>query len=274
VIQHGHAIGDLHDHAHVVLDQDDREPEVGDESAQEMHQGARFALSHPGGRLVEEQERWPGGERSRQLEPPPVTVRQVARDDVCAALQPDPIEEADRARGQLGLGPVEAGIAREDVPEPQRDARVHADQHVFDRGHVGEEPDVLERPADAQRGDLIGAQAEERLTAEGDAALVRGVEPGEDVEERGLPGPVRPDDRGDPPVDREVHPVQRRESAEPLRDAPGFEQGRAQWASSRWRRRAGKMPCGRKIIIRTRMMPKTIRSYLAGSNWVGRSARL
>src|SRR2546422_3871733 len=34
------------------------------------------------------------------------------------------------------------------------------------------------------------------------------------------------------------------------------------------------MPCGRKIIMSTRMMPKIIRSYFAGSNWVGKSARL
>src|SRR6267142_4547089 len=35
VIQYGHPVGDFHDHAHVVLDQDDGEPQVGDESPQE-----------------------------------------------------------------------------------------------------------------------------------------------------------------------------------------------------------------------------------------------
>ena len=31
VVQHGDVVGDLHDHAHVVLDEQDGEAEVGDE---------------------------------------------------------------------------------------------------------------------------------------------------------------------------------------------------------------------------------------------------
>src|SRR4029453_10010825 len=136
----------------------------------------------------------------------------------------DAVEQAEGARRQLRLGPAEARIVREDVPQTERDARVHPDQNVLDGGHVGEEPDVLERPTDAESRGLGGAEAEERLTAEGHAALVRHVEPGEDVEERGLAGSIRPDDRHDAALEGEVHAVQRGEASEPLGDAAGLEE--------------------------------------------------
>src|SRR5262249_15953974 len=170
VVQNGHPIGDLHDHAHVVLDQDDGEVEIGDEAAQQPHERACLALGHAGGRLVQQQELGLGGQRARQLEPPAVTIRKVARDDIRVGLKANAVEQAEGARRQLRLGPAEARVVREDVPQTERDARVHPDQNVLEGGHVGEEPDVLERPANAESRDLVGAQAEERLTAEGHAA--------------------------------------------------------------------------------------------------------
>src|SRR5436309_347461 len=72
-------------------------------------------------------------------------------------------------------------------------------------------------------------------------------------------------------VEREIDAVDGGEAAEPLGHSARLE---ARHRSSRWRRRAGRIPCGRKIIMSTKMMPKIIRSYFAGSNWVGKSARL
>src|SRR5438034_925548 len=87
-------------------------------------------------------------------------------------------------------------------------------------------PDVLERPANPERRDLVGAEAEERSPAERDAALVGGIEPREDVEERRLSRAVRPDDRRDARLEREVHRLQRGEAAEPLGHPSGVEEGR------------------------------------------------
>src|SRR5258705_4223175 len=92
VIEHRDPVGDLHDHAHVVLDQDNGDAEVGHEPTQQMHQGARFPLGHAGRRLVEEQQRGLGGERAGELEPSAIAVRQVARDDIRADRQPDAIQ--------------------------------------------------------------------------------------------------------------------------------------------------------------------------------------
>src|SRR5712691_6935646 len=69
VVQHGHPVGDVHDHAHVVLDQRDGGPElavdVEDEAAHVL-----FLLDvHAGHGLVEQQEHGLGRQRPRELDP-------------------------------------------------------------------------------------------------------------------------------------------------------------------------------------------------------------
>src|SRR5207245_2056668 len=143
------------------------------------------------------------------------------------------------------------------------------------RRHRLEQPDVLERPAHAARGDLVRTQADERVLLEPHLAGVGRVETGEHVEQRRLAGAVRPDDRGDPAVEREVDIAHSGEAAEAFGDRLRAEErhqavtlfcSSATTSISRWRRRAGRTPCGRKIIITTRIRPKIIRSYFAGSS--------
>src|SRR5919198_382910 len=225
-VEHGHPVGYLHHDAHVVLDQDDREPEIDDELAQEAHERAGLGLVRPGGGHEGKGNPGLGRERGGGLEPALVAVREIAGHVVGARPESDAVEQRHRARRELRLGPAEARAMREDVPQAERDPRVHADEDVLDDRHVREEPDVLKRPTDPQRGDLVGAEAEERSLAEGDAAVVGGVEPREDVEERRLPRAVRPDDRRDARLEREVHRLQRGEAAEPLGHASGLEEDR------------------------------------------------
>jgi hypothetical protein len=56
------------------------------------------------------------------------------------------------------------------------------------------EPEVLERPRDSAARDRVGREADERLPAPPDVASGRLVHGADAVEERGLPGPVGPDD--------------------------------------------------------------------------------
>src|SRR5262245_12958437 len=69
VVQDGHAIGDLHDHAHVVLDQDDGEVQVGDEPAQQAHERPSLTLAHAAGRPVRQQRRGLGGQGAARPHP-------------------------------------------------------------------------------------------------------------------------------------------------------------------------------------------------------------
>ena len=61
----------------------------------------------------------------------------------------------------------------EDRAERRRlQAAVLADQHVLQRGHVGEQADVLEGAGDAQRGDLAGLRPAMLLPVEDICPLV------------------------------------------------------------------------------------------------------
>src|SRR6266480_4686277 len=78
IIQHQHAVADLHHQAHVMLDE-----QYGDAFAShglnELAQGKRLRRVHAGGRLVEREQLRLGGERARDLEAPLVAVGQAPR---------------------------------------------------------------------------------------------------------------------------------------------------------------------------------------------------
>src|SRR6266404_3063756 len=275
VVQDGDVVGDLHDHPHVVLDEQEGEVALLDEAPQQGHQAPGLALGHARGRLVQEQQRGIRGERPGQLEAPLLAVGQVAGQLVRLVAQPGHREQLRALLPLPLLVGAPARVPADHVPEAERHPAVHPDQHVLDGGHAGEQADVLEGPADAELGDLVGAAALHHGVPEADDAFLRHVDAGEDVEEGGLARSVGPDDRGDVPfLEGEVHRVERGQAAEPLAHPAGLQQRHQRSSSSsRWRRLAGRMPWGRKIIIRTRMRPKIIRSYLAGSSWVGRFVR-
>src|SRR5262245_20688188 len=226
VVEHGDVVGDLHDHAHVVLDEEDGEAEVAHQLAQESHETARFSLGHARGGLVEEEERGLRSESAADLEPALIAVGQVARDLVGTVAQADHVEELRGTRPEPPLLALPVRVAAHRAPEARVHPGVHAHQHVLHRRHVPEEPDVLERPAHAEGGDLVGAQPGEGVAAEPDRALLGNVETGEDVEEGRLARAVGPDDGGDPSLrELEVHAVQGDQPAEPLGYAGRLEEG-------------------------------------------------
>jgi hypothetical protein len=94
----------------------------------------------------------------------------------------------------------------------------------LDRAHRPEQADVLERPRYAHRHDLVRPATGDVAPLERDRARRRRVQAREDVEERRLARPVRPDDRDDRATrDRERDVVDGRQAAELLRDADGLE---------------------------------------------------
>ena len=109
----------------------------------------RLLRVHPRRRLVEEQELRLGGERAGDLEPALVTVGQRAGAVVVAPRQAAVAEQLPGALVRLGLLALDTRRL-EDRPEDARlQAGVHSDEDVLDRGHLLEEPDVLERPPHA-----------------------------------------------------------------------------------------------------------------------------
>jgi hypothetical protein len=172
-----------------------------------------------------------------------------------------------------------AANARE--PEDARDdaavkPAVHPDEHVLYGRHLLEEPDVLERPADAALGGGMRGLAADVLAVE-DHSPVRGLVDARDhVEERRLPGTVRTDEADDRPErDREIDVIDGDQPAELLAESNRLEEkfGHVRYPSSgacrtsirgsSWTpvsnssclRRSGIRPSGRNNITMTMIAP-------------------
>ena len=138
-----------------------------------------------------------GGQGAGDLEPALVAVGQVPGEVLGRPCR------ARRSRAAPGPLPGRRLLAAELRPAQDRGERarlgpaVAADQDVLQRRHVGEQPDVLERPGDARLDDLAAAWAAGPLPSNDDLALGGQVQAGEAVEERGLAGAVGADQADD-----------------------------------------------------------------------------
>lgn len=136
----------------------------------------------PSGGLVQEEEAGVAGECAGDFQLALVSVGEVAREVVGLVLEADELQEFHGAfvAGLFGLG--EAGEAQECGPEAFFGPGVASDEDVFQDGHVGEEPDVLEGAGDACLGDEVGLGWQDGALV-ADLALGGDVEAGEAVEE-------------------------------------------------------------------------------------------
>ena len=109
----------------------------------------------PGVGLVEQEHLRLGADRAGDLEPPLVAVGEVARRAIGLPGEPEELEQRERLLVQLALATPEPR-ARDDGPE-QRAGHVplDGDLDVVEHRQVAEQPDVLERPGDAEAGDLV-----------------------------------------------------------------------------------------------------------------------
>src|SRR5205823_10374369 len=71
------------------------------------------------------------------------------------------------------------------------------DEQILEHRELSEQSNVLEGAPDPARGDSSGLERHEIRVAETDDARVRFVDAGDEVEDRGLPGAVRPDQSED-----------------------------------------------------------------------------
>src|SRR5512140_1247222 len=209
-IEDAHPVADVHHHAEVVLDQEDRDApllvDVEDEA------GHVFLLLevHPGHRLVEEQELRIERQRPAELDPLAKAVGQ--RPD---RLLPDVLELEEINDVLVRLPVLDLlGPRRPEEDAARQDPALHelvASQHqVVEDGHVVEEGDVLEGAGDPQVGHLVRVHPGDLAILEVDRPALRLVDARDAVEDRGLPGSVGADDRVDAPllhVDR--NPVDR-----------------------------------------------------------------
>ena len=166
-VEHDDLVRDPHHHRHVVLDEQDREPVVVADLLDQLAELVDLGVGQAAGRLVEHQQlrrRRPGPGRSR----PASACRTAARPP--AGTRPRRARGAAAARStRTAVSPLLAA-----GPEAQRRrdevglrAGVGADHHVLEHGQAGPQREVLERPEDAELGDLVRTGPQEVLALEG-----------------------------------------------------------------------------------------------------------
>ena len=179
-----------------MFDQEDGHA-LGSDLLDQLHQLAFFLWRGAGGRLVEEQQARVAGERAGDLQPPLVAIGQIAGVAVRMLLDADEPQQLHRLVGDPGLLLSLAPGFEQGVPDFRVHSRMLADPDVVEGRHVGEEPDLLKGPSDAQLGDPVRLEAGDVLALENHLAGRRLVDAGDRVEQRGFAGSVRPDQRED-----------------------------------------------------------------------------
>src|SRR4051812_27495700 len=226
-VQHHHAVGEIHDHAHVVLDHQDGGAallvDVEDVA------GHVFLLSrvHARHRLVEQEQ--PGVQRQRaaQLD----AFLQAVGERVHHLLAPGlDLEEVDDLLDAFAL--VDLLAAPRAVVDAACEGsgllvQVAADEQVVEDAHAAEERDVLEGARDAHPRPRRRPQPRHVLSGEDHAPALGPVDPADAVEQAGLARAVRADDGGDGAArNGKAHVLQRADAAEAQAELRNFEEGR------------------------------------------------
>ncbi len=188
----------------MVLDEQDRQVQITLKAADEVSELADLLVIEPAGGLVEQEQGRLGRESARELD----SLERAERKSTGKPLAE--FAELEIFEDMLRL--FAAATLRE-----RTKPRVRADEHVLEDGHVLEQHDVLKRARDPESRHPIGRCSSQVFPLEHNAAAVRAVEAGDEIEERRLPGAVRPDQ----PDDLSLLQVERniRESHDPTEPA-------------------------------------------------------
>ena len=99
-MQHGDAVGELHHHLHVVLD--DQDGEILGDPPHQLHGVVRLGRAHAGGRLVETEQLRLGRERDADLEIALLAVGEIGGELARLVEQPDRVERGFRLVVDVG----------------------------------------------------------------------------------------------------------------------------------------------------------------------------
>src|SRR5688500_13088630 len=197
VVEHHHAVGDVHHDAHVVLDQHDGRAELVVDVEDEAAHVLLLLDVHAGHRLVEQQHLGLHRERAAQVDALLQAVGHAAHRRLAVGLD---LEEVDDALDELAVADLLA-LGRPDAQRLQQQVALHAQvaarHDVVEHAHALEQREVLEGARDAHLGHLARVHVLEGAAAEVDLALLRAVDAVDAVEHRALAGAVGTDDGAD-----------------------------------------------------------------------------
>src|SRR5215218_3502627 len=199
-----HAVAEVEDEPHVVLDDNNRKTKIANLEDQVLGLPSLLGI-HARCRLVQQQQLGIGTESASNFESPLVAVGQIPRQVIGRVTEPDEVEQL------LGTYCGRLLIAAELRPAEDRrkwscgGPAIAANHHVLERGHIAKQPDVLEGPRHPRYHNLAGLRWQ-HCAIEYNSPLRGHVEAGQTVEKCRLAGPVRADQTHDlASVDLESH---------------------------------------------------------------------
>src|SRR6266542_1169057 len=241
--EHDDPMGERHHRAHIVLDQEHGDTfrvDAGDQSYHCIDLGG----IEPGHDLVEQEQRWLGGEGARELEPLAVGQGEPTRSRFRPGAQPYALDH--RAGGGEGR----------DHPRLACEGGYF---HVVDHRELRKWAHDLEGSGHAQEADLVRLEPDHVSPAEVYLASVGAEESREQVEHRGLPRPIGADQSQHLSLGQgEIQPAHREQTTEALGEGGDVEKAHAGRRRAR-RRSAGYAPWGKKSTTAIRSTPYTMR---------------
>ena len=209
-----------------MLDQENRQAALVAQAADQVHHVFGFLRIHPGGWLVEQQQQRLGRQRPRDLQPPLQAIGRFCACNIADAFaQPDVFEQFHRPFERVVFLVPRAAQAEHRRDRMRVQARVHPDQHIFERGHAAEQADILVGAGDAALHDLVRAQPANRAPIEHDLPFFGRVKAGDAVEKSRFARAVRSDQAGNRAArNLQIDAAHRRQAAEALDHATHIEQ--------------------------------------------------
>ena len=146
----------------------------------QIDQRGGLVLDQTAGDLVEQQHAGPGGERAGKLQALAIEQRQRAGAAVGLVGEAAALEQSGAAGVDLALAPAAA--------------EGRGDHEILEHRHAAERLRHLERARQPHAAAVLGFHAGDVVAFEHHAAAVGRDRAGDDAEQRGLAGAVRPDD--------------------------------------------------------------------------------
>src|SRR5712691_9645955 len=159
VVEDDDPVRHRHDELDRVLDEDDGDPFIAHQRADDAEKLLADRRCEPDGGLVEEEQGRARGQRAHDLDHPLLPARQLAGGLVGEMADAHQLEEPAGAARRRPLGRAGRRHAEQDAEESRGHLRVETGQHVLERGQLAEEPAVLEGAPDALRGHQVGREA-------------------------------------------------------------------------------------------------------------------
>jgi len=216
-IQRVNPVRNVHDQVHVVLDQQNGDPEFVADVEDETGDVLRLFLVHPGDDLVEQNDLRIGGERAGEFDPLLLAVGQRPDDLVADVLDLQELDDFLRALAGEHLLAARAAEVKHRFQDTGLQTPVLAHQNVVHDRSVLEQCEVLEGASDAEAHIIVRGDARHVAPVDEYPSGTGRQHPRDQVEERRLAGAVRADDRNDlAVVHRERDIVDRLDAAKGL----------------------------------------------------------